>query len=316
MRDTNLNALDLNLLPPLEALLARRNVTHAARDVGLSQPAMSRALARLRAVLGDRLLVKGQGGLVLTPLAQSLIPRVAEATTGVRGVFAPAAFDPAKAERTLRVAASDVQTILLAPLIMQRLARDAPRIDLVMERYACDMPARMEKGQLDCAFAITTSELPAGALSEPIADDRLVLVMRAGHPLANRSWKIPDYGKVHHVGISIFGDGQSELDAQLAAAGISRRMALVTPHFAAALATVAATDMVTTLSETFARRFASAFGLILKDAPLPATDLTMTLVWSHVRNADPVLTWFRSVVRAVAQEAFRRPTSPGARRRS
>jgi DNA-binding transcriptional LysR family regulator len=308
MHQTNLNALDLNLLPPLEALLTRRNVTQAARDVGLSQPAMSRALARLRDLLGDPLLVRGHGGLVLTPLAQSLIPRVAGATLGIRGVFAPVVFDPAQ-ERTLKVAASDVQTVLLAPLIMARLAREAPRLDLVMERYTRDMAKRMEHGELDCAFAITTSELPPGAMSEPVAEDPLVLVMRADHPLARKKWKISDYSKFAHVGISIFGDGQSELDAQLAAAGVRRRMSLVTPHFTAALAAVASTDMVTTVSETFARQFAPTFGLIVKDAPLPVTNLTMTLVWNHVRNADPVLTWFRTVVRDVAERIYARATA-------
>lgn len=307
MHQTNLNALDLNLLPPLEALLTRRHVTHAAADVGLSQPAMSRALARLRSALGDPLLVKSQSGLVLTPLAQSLAPRVAEATARIRGIFAPMDFDPAQQERTLRVAATDAQTVLLAPPIMQRLAFESPRLNLVMERYTRDMQARMEQGTLDCAFALTTSELPAGAMSEAIAEDRLVMAMRDGHPLARKNWTIADYGKVSHVGISIFGDGQSEIDAQLASAGVRRRMALVTPHFTAALAAVASTDMVTTLSETFARRFAPALGLTLKQPPLPATELTMTLVWSHVRNSDPLLTWFRSIIRECAARAFARP---------
>lgn len=313
MRETNLNAIDLNLLPPLEALLARRNVTHAAADVGLSQPAMSRALARLRAHFGDPLLVKGRGGLVLTPLAQGLIPRVARTTADLRGVFAPEAFDPAVAARTLRMAASDVQTVLLAPSIMQRLSQEAPALDLVMERYTRDMQTRMEQGRLDCAFAVSTSELPAGAMSEAIAEDRLVLVMRRNHPRAARRWSITDYGKVDHVGISIFGDGHSELDAQLAAAGVRRRMALVTPHFMAALAAVAATDMVTTLSETFARRFATPFGLAIKEAPLQSSGLTMTLVWSHVRHTDPLLTWFRSVVRDCAATVY---ASPAGRRRA
>ena len=304
MREVNLSGLDLNLLPPLDALLRRRNVTHAAADVGLSQPAMSRALSRLRVLLDDPLLVRGRGGFVLTPLAQRLAPRVVIALGELKGLFETPMFDPAVVRRTIRIAASDTQTILLAPGIMARLSREAPGVDLRMEAYGRDLIARMEDGTLDFAFALATTPLPVGAMSEPAAADRLALVMRRDHPAARQRWTLADYGRFDHVGIAILGDGQSELDARLAAAGVSRRISLVTPHFMAALATVAATDMITTLSHGFARRFAEAFDLVLLPPPFAETELRLTLVWSHVRNNDPLLTWFRAIVRDVAQQVF------------
>ena len=97
MRELNISGVDLNLLPPLLALLRRRNVTHAASDAGLSQPAMSRSLARLRALLGDPLLVRGNRGYVLTPRAAALLPLLESTLGGVRALLAPAAFDPAGA---------------------------------------------------------------------------------------------------------------------------------------------------------------------------------------------------------------------------
>ncbi|HEY5309071.1 MAG TPA: LysR family transcriptional regulator, partial [Casimicrobiaceae bacterium] len=130
MHEVNLSGLDLNLLPALEALLRRKNVTHAASDIGLSQPAMSRALSRLRALLDDPLLVRGHNGLVLTPKAQTLVPRLATAIGELKGLFTDQTFDPATEHRTIRIAASDTQTVLLAPPLMARLARDAPGIDL------------------------------------------------------------------------------------------------------------------------------------------------------------------------------------------
>lgn len=304
MRDVHLSGLDLNLLPPLEALLRRRNVSLAAQDVGLSQPAMSRALARLRKVLGDTLLVRVAKGYALTPRAQTLAARLAVTLDHVKGVFEEPVFDPAKVQRTVRIAGLDTHATLLAPVLMARLAKLAPGVSIRLEAYSLDLVSRVETGALDLVFATSNAPLPPGARSELYARDRLALVMRKGHPMARRKWTIEDYGKVDHAGISIFGDAQSELDALLAAAGVHRRIALVTPHFMGALAAVSATDMVTTLSRVFAERFAETFDLVLKEPPLVETELDLTIVWSHVRAEDPVLTWLRTVIRDVAHETM------------
>lgn len=305
MREVNLSGLDLNLLPALDALLRRRNVTHAAADVGLSQPAMSRALSRLRALLDDPLLVRGHGGLVLTPKAQGLVPRLATAVGELKGLFRERDFDPSAERHTIRIVAADTHTVLLAPPMMARLSREAPGIDLRFEPYGTDMVRRMENGALDFAFAVSTTDLPSGAVSMPVANDRLALVMRRGHPRAARPWTIADYGTCDHVGIALLNDGRSEMDGLLAAAGVNRRIALVTPHFIAALAAVAATDMVTTISEAFALRFAKAFGLVVRTPPFANTELQMTLVWSHVRSHDPMLVWFRQFIRETAAQVYR-----------
>ncbi len=305
MRDVHLSGLDLNLLPALEALLRRRNVTEAAHEVGLSQPAMSRALSRLRDVLGDQLLVRAPGGgYALTPRGEALSAQLLATLDHVKAIFREPSFDPAKAERTIRIAGIDTHTIMLAPPLMARLAREAPGIDIRFENYSPDLIQRMELGEVDLAFATASTPLPPGARSEPYAKDKLALVMRAGHPMAKSKWTIADYGVVNQVGISIFGDAGSEMDAQLAKVGVHRRMALVTPHFIAALAAVSQTDMVTTLSRVFALRFADQFGLILKEPPLPNLDLDLTLVWNHVRAADPVLAWVRGVIREEAKLAM------------
>ena len=305
MREVHLAGLDLNLLPALEALLKRRNVSEAAKDVGLSQPAMSRALGRLRDVLGDQLLVRVPGGgYALTPRGEALSAQLIATLDHVKAVFREPSFDPARVQRTIRIAGIDTHTILLAPALMARLAKEAPGIDIRFENYGPDLVERVETGRLDLAFATATTPLPPGARSESYAHDRLVLVLRRGHPMANRKWTIEDYGKVSHVGISILGDAGSELDAQLAKVGVHRRMALVTPHFIAALAAVSQTDMATTMSRVFANRFAEQFGLILKEPPLPNIELELTLVWSYVRAADPVLAWLRKVIGEVAKETM------------
>jgi DNA-binding transcriptional LysR family regulator len=266
---------------------------------------MSRALARLREVLGDTLLVRVPGGgYALTPRADELAGRLAFTLDQVKAVFQSPSFDPAKVERTIRIAGADTHTILLAPALMARLAREAPGISIRIEAYSPDLMKRMETGALDLAFAVSTTPLPPGARSEMYATDQLALVLRRDHRMARRKWSMQDYAKVSHVGVSIMGDSQSDLDAQLATAGVHRRIALTTPHFIAALAAVSATDMATTISRVFATRFADDFGLVLKEPPLPDLHLDLTVVWSHVRAADPVLAWLRTVIRDVAGETM------------
>jgi DNA-binding transcriptional LysR family regulator len=303
MREVNIAGIDLNLVPALDALLRHRNVTRAAAEVGLSQPAMSRALSRLRDLHGDPLLVRTRGGYVLTPRAREIQPQLAQAIRHLRGTFQPRKFDPGAERRTIRLAATDTHTVLILPGVMARLAAQAPGVEVRVESYRPGLYGRLETGELDLAFALSTTPLPPGIFSEAVAEDRVALVMRRHHPAAKRKWTLADYGRYPHVGVAILGDGQSEIDAALAAAGVNRRIGLVTPHFTAALATVAATDMVTTLSATLARRFAAGFGLVLRDAPLAETRIHTTLVCAHIRAADPFLAWFRALVKDAAAAA-------------
>lgn len=297
MREVNIAGLDLNLVPALDALLRHRNVTRAASEAGMSQPAMSRALARLRDLQGDPLLVRTRNGYVLTPRARVLQPLLASAVRDLREMFTRKQFDPGAERRTLRLVASDTQTVLLLPGVMARLALEAPGVDVQVESYNAAMFERLDNGGLDMAFALATTPLPPGAHSEIVFEDRRALIMRKGHPAAKKKWSVADYATYNHVGVALLGDGQSEIDAILAAKGVSRRIALTTPHFMAALSAVASSDMVTTLSAALAQKFAPAFDLVLQTPPFGQTGFSMTLVCSHIRANDPFLAWFRNVVR-------------------
>jgi len=304
MREVNLSGVDLNLLPVLDALLRRRNVTRAAEDVGLSQPAMSRALARLRDVLGDPLLVRGRGGLVTTPRAQALAPKLEEVLAGLKGLYVTPTFDPQAIRRTVRLAATDAYTVLLAPVVQRRLEREAAGVTVRVEPVTPEIVAQVENGHVDLTFGVANLPLPPGARSEPLGRDRLAVVMRRGHPTANRAFRLEDYAAFDHVGVTMLGDGQSDIDAILAAHGVSRRLALTTPHFTAALATVARTDLVTTLSRAFAQAFVSQFDLRLADPPFAQSQIEMTMIWNGLRGGDPFLDWFRGVIRDAAAEVY------------
>jgi DNA-binding transcriptional LysR family regulator len=304
MREVNLSGVDLNLLPLLDALLRRRNVTQAALDAGLSQPAMSRALARLRHLLGDPLLVRDGGGLVPTPLAQALHGPLAEAMADLRALLTRQAFDPAQSQRTIRLAATDAHGVRVMPGVMARLGREAPGIRLRVEGYGPDLVERMRAGRVDLAFAVSGTPLPPGAESETLARDELALVFRRGHPGADLDWTPADYARFDHAAVSLIGDDPSDIDARLAGLGVQRRVAFVSPSFSSALAVVGSSDLVTTMSRAVALRHADAFGLELRVPPFGRMAYDMTLVWTAVRAADPLLGWFRGVVRDAAREAL------------
>ncbi len=304
MREVNLAGVDLNLLPALEALIRRRNVTRAGGDVGLSQPAMSRALARLRDLLDDPILVKTPGGLTPTARARALLPQLVGALDRLGEALRPGGFDAAALERTFCLASTDVHSLLLGPPLLARLRALAPRAGLRFEPIAADVRDRVEAGDIDVVFAIASAPLPPGALSETLAQDRLALALRRGARRGSGPWTLEEYAAREHVTVSIFGDRQSEIDAELGRAGLARRIAFTTPHFLGALAAVGATDCVTTLSGALARRFADAFNLELHVPPLQVTAFQTTMAYSAARANDPGSAWLRARLREAAAEAY------------
>ena len=292
--------MDLNLLPALDALLRQRHVTRAAEEVGLSQPAMSHMLGRLRDVLGDDLLVRGPSGLALTSRAEELMPRVAAALGAVTAIYRPASFDVSNVRRVLHVVGCDLHSMLFGPDLLTRVRRDAPGIELSMENYTRDVFKRLEDGSVDFVFADAETALPPGAVSTVIGEDRYALVMREKHPAASKKWTVADYAKWDSVVVSIFGDGQSDVDARLAKAGVVRRIGMSTPHFMAALAAVSKTDMIANTSYIFALRYAKTHRLILRETPFPEIRFTSTIIGSARRTNDPVIRWFGALVKEIS----------------
>ncbi len=302
MRDLNLRSMDLNLLPALDALLRRRHVTQAAEEVGLSQPAMSHMLGRLRDVFADDLLVRGPSGLALTSCAEELAPRVAATLSAIRSVYRPAPFEISKVRRVLHVVACDLHSILFGPGLLARLQREAPGIELCLENYTRNVFKRLEDGTVDLVFADTDTPLRPGAVSTVIGQDRYAVVMRENHSAASRKWKLADYAKWDSAVVSIFGDGHSDVDARLAKAGVVRRIGLSTPHFMAMLAAVSTTDMIANTSPLFATRHALAYRLVVRDTPFPEIRFTSTVIGSALRRNDPVIRWFGALIKEISEE--------------
>jgi DNA-binding transcriptional LysR family regulator len=310
MRDLNLASVDLNLLPALEALLRRRHVTRAAEDVGLSQPAMSHVLARLRQVLGDDLLVRGPAGLALTSRAEEIAPRVAAVLNAARTIYRPPPFELSKVRRVLHLVGCDAHSILFAPDLMKRIRKEAPGIELSIENYTRDAFKRLEEGAVDLVFSNAETPLPPGAVSTLIFQDRYALVMREKHPAADKKWSLAEYTKWDSVVVSLLGDGTSDIDARLAKAGLTRRIGLTTPHFMGCLAIVSATDMIATTSLLVATKYAGAYRLVVKEPPFPEVRFTNTIMGSALRMNDPVIRWFCALVKEVSEAVECRVLGP------
>jgi DNA-binding transcriptional LysR family regulator len=306
MRDLNLAAVDLGLLPALDALLRRRHVTRAAEEIGLTQPAMSHILARLRHALGDDLLVRGPSGLALTSRAEEIAPHVTAILDAATAIYRPPAFEPSKVRRTVRLVGCDWHSILFVPDLMKRIRYQAPGIELSIESYTSDVFKRLAEGVVDLAFFNTQTALPPGVVSTVVGEDRYALVMREGHPAARKKWTLADYANWDSVVVSLTGDGRSDIDVRLAKAGITRRIGLSTPHFMGCLAAVAATDMIATTSHLFAARHAKAYRLIVRKPPFPEVPFINTLIGSAARMNDPVTRWFCGLFKDVYEALQRR----------
>lgn len=308
-----LDRLDLNLLVALDVLLAERNVTRAAHRVGLSQPAMSNALARLRKTLGDPLLVRARGEMVPTPVGLE-IGRAMSAALGEieRALEQRGAFDPARSERAFTIAASDyVCLVLLEPFVVE-LQRTAPGITIRIVALQPDVSlGQLESRAIDLTVGYFR-RAPSSLRRAALFSDRFVLAARAGHPITRRKLRVRDLPSYAYVQIAPHGELRGLLDAELARHGLTRRVALTVPWFTGALV-VARSDLVTVVPERLARELGSLVELSI--APLPATlpRIAIAAHWHERVHRDPAHAWLRA---ALATRASRIASGSSATPRS
>jgi DNA-binding transcriptional LysR family regulator len=300
MREVNVRSVDLNLLVLLDLLIEHRSVTAAATAANMSQPAMSRALGRLRALLRDPLLVRGSQGLVPTPAALALQPGLKRLLGEAATLVARRRFDPAAWRGQVGIAATDHQTILLLPQLMRRISREAPLLEVKVVPFIASMLNDLRNGRLSLTFGIVEQPLPPGLRREALYGDSFVTVLRADHP-ALADWGLGRFLALEHVLVTVLGDGHGAMDELLKGHGLARHVALRLPHFYAAMAVVAESDLVVTLPRSIAVRHAAALGLVALETPLAPPSFTTAVIWPEVLDADPGNAWLRDVVRAEAR---------------
>lgn len=297
-----LSELDLNLLVAFDALLQEGSVTRAARRVGVSQPAMSNALRRLRTALGDELMVRAGGGMVPTPRALELHgPVRAALATLHRALNHDGRFDPSSAKRAFRIASSDYAEMVLLPGLVEGLRQQAPGVDLTVRAMGGELPrTALSGGGLDLAIGVFR-DVPAGHVQQALFRDRFVCVARQDHPALADGLDLDTYCELDHVLISATGRGPGVVDHFLEQQGRSRRVALRVPHFIVAPMVIARTDMVLTLASRLACRLAPMLGLQVLPPPLDLPTFTIRQLWHERYRHDAGHRFLRAQVAAVAQ---------------
>ncbi len=293
--------VDLNLLLALDALLRERSVTRAGAALGLSQPATSHALAKLRELFGDELLVRRNHDMEPTALAESLIAPLRDLLGDVEELlWRGRGFDPATADRELAIALTDLVEATLVPAMLGRLPLSA-RLRLRLRPLGAELPERaLADGDLDLAIGTMLSP-PAAMRVTTLYRETFLGVVRRDHPCLAAPMTPAAFAALDHLLIAAPGDGPGVVDEALAAHGLERAVVLRMPHFLAAAPLVAASDLVCTLPARIARAAAAAgHAVIAFEPPIELPGFDVAMYWHPRRERDPAVRWLRDQARAAA----------------
>ena len=304
--EANLHHIDLNLLVALDALTRERSVTKAAERAGVTQSAMSHTLRRLRELFDDPLLVRGRGGMVLTPRAEALaVPLRSGLVTLARTLAEPEAFAPERASRTFRIVSPDLFDALVLPTLLQRLGRQAPSVDLAVVPMPKRLADSLETGDVDLAIYPVLldpqpfdfgTQVDAELQTRTLFRDTFRCFLRADHPaLATRRLTLKAFTRLKHILVSPAGEGPGVVDRILQAQGVQRRIALRVPHFASALEVAAQSDLVLTAPASLSQ-LSTASTLASRPAPLDIPEHAITMIWHPRFTEDPSHRWLRELM--------------------
>jgi len=289
---------DLNLLITLDAVLTEGTVTGAARRLGLSESAMSRALARLREVTGDPLLVRAGRGLVPTPHAEALRTQVGPLVEQAEAVLRPVGkLNLARLERRFTLRSRGGFAESFGADLVGHVANSAPKVQLHFMVKSDKDNAPLRDGRVDLETGVITAETGPELRVQALFRDRMVVVTRRYHPLNDQPLTPEAYAAAEHVNVSRRGHTHSGVDAALAEVGLSRSVKAVVDGFSAALALVRHTNLVATLPDC--HTMALRLGLKSRPVPVPVDDFTLSLMWHPRMDADPAHQWLRQCVRTV-----------------
>lgn len=329
----NFRTLDLNLLRVLDVVLTERSLTRAARQLAMTQPAVSNAMRRLREALGDDLVQRAGFGVEPTARAHELWPAVRQALHMLEHSLAPGAFDPATSETSFILAMADATAAELMPGLVETIERQAPGISIRVLPLTTRDPRRLlGDGQMDLAvghfpavLADLTAQAQAGAMSgvstsgmggavgnaqasfshARLYDGQYVCVLRKNHPLARqRSLNLDDFCAAHHLLVSFSGRPFGFVDEALASLGRKRRIVLTVNQFFTAGRVVARSDLLTVLPRHFVRVADSAGDLVIRELPFDMPLVHVDSLWHNRHNASSAHEWLREKVALAAEKVF------------
>ena len=291
----DLAQLDLNLLRVFHHLMREQRVSAVARRLGMSQPAVSSALGRLRASLGDELFLRTQRGMAPTPYALELAGPVATALEGLQQALqVRASFDPASSRRRFSLAMTDVGEMYFLPVLVDALAQQAPGVTLqVFSVMQPGLREDMANGRIDLALGLLP-QLQAGFFRQALFRQPYVCLMRSGHPLARKPrLGLQAFAQAEHVRVLAAGTGHGRVDEALERQGLQRHIRLTVPHYVALGDLLGHSDLIATVPERFAQRVLQPFGLVTRPLPLSVEDSAIHQCWHGHLHRDPGHQWLR-----------------------
>lgn len=295
-----LNTLTLHQLHVLLAVLEESSVTRAAKRLRISQPALSHALRGLRESLGDAILVPGQGGMVLTARAASLLPTLSrllrELETALSG---DGGAEPLGWRRRFTIACWDGFLLGVLPALLAKIGAEAPQIDLDIRPVppgGC--AAELQDGRYDLAIEVRPGDAP-GLKMRALAEDGFACLVRADHPGVGATLDLDTFVRLSHALISPQGEGMSIVDRKLGERGLSRRVALRIRYFLAAPLVVAHSDLVLTAPRDMCLRMAAMAPLRVLEPPLELGRFRTSMVWHERVEDDAAHRWLRGAVAGV-----------------
>jgi DNA-binding transcriptional LysR family regulator len=302
--------LDLNLLLVFHHLLREKRVSRVATVLGMSQPAVSSALGRLRTSLGDALFLRTQRGMEPTPYALQLAEPVAAALDGLQQALnVRASFDPATSERRFTLAMTDVGEMYFLPVLMDALAQVAHGVTLnVVAVTGASLKDDMASGRTDLALGLLP-QLQAGFFQQALFRQPYVCLMREGHPLASQSaLTLTDFAAADHVRVIAAGTGHGRVDEALERQGLQRRIRLTVPHYVALGDVLGHSNLIATVPERFAQRVTGPFALTTRTLPLAVDGSAIHQFWHARLHKDPGHQWLRTQVTQLFGDGSKDPS--------
>lgn len=293
-----LKDIDLNLLVVFNQLLLEKSVSKVADKLGLGQPAVSNALARLRKQFGDDLFLRTASGMQPTPFALQLAQPLGAALGLIHdAVNASNAFDAVTSTRRFTLGMTDIGEIYFLPTLMKKLHRLAPSVTLsTVRNTAINLKDSLEAGQVDLAIGLLP-QLKGGFFQRRLFVQKYVCLFRQGHPLHDQD-ALPeaDFFAADHVAIVSAGTGHGQVDDILDSRLPRRKVRLTVPHFVAVGHILQSTDMLATVPERLAQAMAGPFGLVYAVHPVDLPDIPINVFWHARYHQDPASQWLRNLV--------------------
>ncbi len=296
----NIAGMDLNLLLVFDAVISERNVTRAGRKIGMSQPAVSNALNRLRYFLKDDLFIRSPEGMRPTPRASELELPIRSALANIQNALNPSTFNPGTSSRAFRIAGNDYISTVILPRLAEFISKEAPGIHVHTLTVTDRLYEMLDAQEADYGILPVMGELPDRFGSGLLIKDNFVCLMSPNHPLAKYDvLPIEEYSQARHLLVSPRGDAHGVVDELLAERGLNRQIIMTVNHFGSVPLIVAESDLIVTVPERIADHYKPLADLHRTTAPVSPTPgycSGLSLIWHNRLTNHPAHIWFRDTL--------------------